>query len=113
MRHCPVLRRDYAKVSYLYSCCLRATRRNAEADAWLARSVDAYNSLRPDDVRDSASLKWDDIDGLVVYDYLDSLDVEFGDYAGCGYMESWLESASESESEDGREDEPEGTSEGP
>lgn len=75
-------------------------KKDAEADVWLARSVVTYNLLRPDDQRDEISLKWKNIHGLVVYEYLDSLDVEFGDYNNDGYMESWFEPETEPEPEE-------------
>ncbi|OIW31934.1 hypothetical protein CONLIGDRAFT_678379 [Coniochaeta ligniaria NRRL 30616] len=100
LRGCPSLRRDYTRAAFLYSRCLRAMKKDAEADTWLARSVVTYNLLRPDDQRDETSLKWKDIHGLVVYEYLDSLDVEFGDYNNDGYMESWFEPETEPEPEE-------------
>lgn len=70
---------------------------------WLGDSADTYNGLRPHGRRDVSTLTWKGVDGLLVYDYLDSLDLEFGYLhrkSGPGAVMSFTPS-SESESDGG------------
>lgn len=64
--------RDIARVAFLYAQSMmgKVVRKREEAWEWREKSLKIYNELRPGHARTIEELTEEDVEGLVVYDFL-------------------------------------------